>query len=127
LPEEVYEKVQSDQKTSKLRFKMGTSWIRKWGTPNSRATCGESAVNRVIMEIICIQIWLLLCHTLIPSFFSHPVHSLSYSVKFTAELCSYCFKEMQHYEVEITPCSAPTSLKIRPIVQKLKEGWTHGR
>jgi hypothetical protein len=25
LPEEVYEKVQSDQKTSKLRFKMGTS------------------------------------------------------------------------------------------------------
>jgi hypothetical protein len=71
--------------------------------------------------------WLLLCHTLIPSFFSLPVHSLSYSVKFAAELSSYSIKEMQYYEVEITPCSAPTSLKIRPFAQKLKEGWTHGR
>ena len=79
------------------------------------------------MEIICKQIWLLLCHTLIPSFFSHPVHSLSYSVKFEAELCSYCFEEMQEYEVETTPCSISTSLKIRPFAQKLKEGWVHGR
>jgi hypothetical protein len=78
------------------------------------------------MEIICIQIWLLLCHTLIPSFFSHPVHSLSYSVKFTPGLCSYCFEEMQDYEVEITPSSTPTSLKIHHFAQKLKEGWAHG-
>jgi hypothetical protein len=33
---------------------------------------------------------------------------------------------MKDYEVEITPCSAPTSLKIRPFAQKLKEGWAHG-
>jgi hypothetical protein len=79
------------------------------------------------MEIICIQIWLLLCHTLILPFFSQPVHSLSYSVKFTAEHCSYCFEETQDYEVEITPCSAPTSLKIRHFAQKLKEGWACGR
>jgi len=88
--------------------------------------CGESAVNRIIMEIICIQIWLLLCHTLSPSFLSHPVHSLSYSVKYTAELCSDCFEEMQDYKVEITPCSTPTSLKIRPFAQKLKEGLACG-
>jgi hypothetical protein len=56
----------------------------------------------------------------------HPVHSLPYSVKFTAELCSYCFEEMQDYEVEITPCSATTFFKTRPVAQKLKEGWAHG-
>jgi hypothetical protein len=70
LPEERYEEVQSDQQTSKLRFKTGTSQTRKWGTPNSRVMCGESAVNTVIMEIICTELCLLLCHTLIPSFFS---------------------------------------------------------
>jgi hypothetical protein len=56
----------------------------------------------------------------------HPVHSLSYSVKFTAELCSYCFEEMQDYEVQITPCSATTFLKTCPFAQTLKEGWAYG-
>jgi hypothetical protein len=34
---------------------------------------------------------------------------------------------MQDDEVEITLCSASTSLKIRHFAQKLKEGWACGQ